>query len=158
MVSRSSLGTQRSGTGSQMNIGRGSLFGSALRRDKIEVTRLIQRVGEQSRWKHFAASSGGVRDISSRRSLGVEYLKARVSNSSKLLKPLVVRREELDRKRHDVCHSAIAVSREAGKSVPLSTIQPTFLDSGGVEKSRAPRTEKVPPPPRMSNTGGVGGG
>jgi hypothetical protein len=48
VVSRSWSGMQRSGTGSQMKRGRGSALGVLIcfRRERIEVTSSIQRVGE----------------------------------------------------------------------------------------------------------------
>lgn len=49
MQFRSSLGVQRSGTGSQMKRGFGHLGFRALRRRRMEVTRSMQRVGEQFR-------------------------------------------------------------------------------------------------------------
>jgi hypothetical protein len=45
---------------------------------RMEVTRSMQRVGEQTIWKDFANSSVGVSESASRRSLGVVYLKARI--------------------------------------------------------------------------------
>ena len=56
--------------------------------------------------------------------------------------------KESSRMRAEVCHEDMSVLAEAGKSYPLSTIQPTLLESGGGEKRRAPRAEKVPAPPR----------
>ena len=39
----------------------------------------------------------------------------------------------------------------------LSTIQEMVFEIGGGEKSRAPKAEKEPAPPKISYTGGVGG-
>ena len=68
-----------------------------------------------------------------------------------------MRREESERKRHDVFQLLICSIIVEGKSLPLSMIQETVRDKGGGEKSRAPRAEYEPPPPKMSNTGGLGG-
>jgi hypothetical protein len=57
-----------------------------------------------------------------------------------------------------VCHRAINSRNSGGKSDPQSIIQPTDLDCGGGEKSRAPRAEYDPAPPTMSLTGGFGEG
>jgi len=45
---------------------------------RMEVTRSMQRVGEQTIWKAFANSRVGVSESASRRSLGVVYLNARI--------------------------------------------------------------------------------
>ncbi len=74
---KSSVGVQRSGTGSQTKRGLGQPGLRVFRRRRMEVTRSIQRVGEQFRWKDFENRRDGVRACSSRRSLGVVYLKAR---------------------------------------------------------------------------------
>ena len=49
MQFRSSEGVQRSGTGSQMKSGLGHPGFTILRRRRMEVTRSMQRVGEQFR-------------------------------------------------------------------------------------------------------------
>lgn len=69
---------QRSGTGSQMKRGLGHPGFRVFRRRRMDVTRSMQRVGEQFRWKDLENRRDGVRACSSRRSLGVVYLKARV--------------------------------------------------------------------------------
>jgi hypothetical protein len=68
-----------------------------------------------------------------------------------------VSREGSNRIRQDVSQDLTCVVILAGKSDPLSTTQETVFESGGGEKRRAPRAEKEPAPPRMSNTGGLGG-
>lgn len=77
MQFRSSEGVQRSGTGSQMKRGLGHPGFKIFRRRRMEVTRSIQRVGEQFKWNDFENRREGVRACSSRRSLGVVYLNAR---------------------------------------------------------------------------------
>jgi hypothetical protein len=43
--------------------------------------------------------------------------------------------------RQEVCQLLMRDWMEVGKSLPLSTIQPIFFETGGGEKSRAPRAE-----------------
>lgn len=45
-----------------------------------------------------------------------------------------------------------------GKSEPASTTQEILLESGAGENKRAPMAAKVPAPPKISDTGGLGGG
>jgi hypothetical protein len=73
----SSVGRHKSGTGSQMKRGFETWGLMAFRRRRMEVTREMQRVGEQIRWKDFENRSWSVRAFSSSRSLGAVYLKAR---------------------------------------------------------------------------------
>lgn len=73
----SSVGRQRSGTGSHMKSGFGAEGLMALRFRRIPVTREMQRTGEQTMWKDLENRRGGVRLFSSMRSLGVVYLNAR---------------------------------------------------------------------------------
>lgn len=71
---------QRSGTGSQMKRGLGGGEGRRVRRrERMLVTRLMQRWGEQMRWNDLDASRAGEsrRSLASRRSFGVVYLKER---------------------------------------------------------------------------------
>lgn len=77
MQFKSSVGRQRSGTGSQINRGFSISLFRALRARRIAVTRSMQRVGEQIRWKDFERRREGVRASVVSRSLGVVYLKAR---------------------------------------------------------------------------------
>jgi len=79
---KSSVGVQRSGTGSQMKRGLGHPGLRAFRRRRTAVTRSMQRVAEHIRWKDLENKRVGVRACSSRRSLGVVYLKARFSEES----------------------------------------------------------------------------
>lgn len=58
-------------------------------------------------------------------------------------------RSGVDRMRQEVCQVMIWESRVEGKSLPLSIIQETVLDSGGGEKRRAPKAENAPAPPRI---------
>jgi len=149
---------QRSGTGSQTNIGRGSPSGFLLMR--IVLTRSMQRSGLQIRWKHFDARSSGEDAIASasRRSLGVVYLKARFSEASYPFQPRVVRRVSSVRAKQKVCQDSIWASIAAGKSDPRSAIHPTVFDRVGAgENKRAPTADHVPAPPKMLKTDGVGG-
>jgi len=82
-----------------------------------------------------------VRACSSRRSLGVVYLKARCWLESYPFQPRVVSRDGSERIRHDVFQDSICVVMLPGKSDPLSTIQEMVWERGGGEKSRAPSAE-----------------
>ena len=59
--------------------------------------------------------------------------------------------------RTEVSQVEIWVEIEGGKSDPSSTIHEIVRDRGGGEKSLAPRAEKVPAPPAIPKTGGLGG-
>lgn len=71
---RSSSDVQKSGTGSQMNSGLEAWGLRALRARRMDVTRFMQREGEQRRWKDLEKRRIGVRSLASRRSFGVVYL------------------------------------------------------------------------------------
>ena len=73
----SSVGVQRSGTGSQMKSGFSARGFTAFLLRNIPVTRSMQRVGEQTMWNDFENTRAGFRAFSSSRSLGVVYLKPR---------------------------------------------------------------------------------
>lgn len=90
---RSSFGRQRSGTGSQMKMGFSAWWLRDLRARRMVVTRLMQRVGEQIRWKDLESRRARGREVASRRSFGVTYLKERFSFSSKEFQPRVVSRD-----------------------------------------------------------------
>lgn len=74
------------------------------------------------------------------------------------LRPLVVFLSGVSRMTQLVSQDRIVSRNSSGKSEPASTIHPTACESGGGEKSRAPRADHDPAPPRMSLTGSVGGG
>lgn len=61
----------------QMKSGFSALGLSALRARRMVVTRSMQRVGLQRRWKDLEKRRVGGRESVVRRSLGVVYLKAR---------------------------------------------------------------------------------
>ncbi len=65
MQLENSSGTQRSGTGSQMNrgLGGGLVRSSCSLRARILVTRSIHLVGEEMRWKDLERRSDGVRAV-----------------------------------------------------------------------------------------------
>lgn len=91
--------------------------------------------------------------------LGVEYLKARVSELSKEFHPRVVRRDGSVRMRDEVCHDLMTVSRAGGKSEPRSRIHDMVLeDVGAGENRRPPIADHVPAPPRISYTDSLGAG
>jgi hypothetical protein len=69
----------RSGTGSHTKSGFSTRGSMALRLRRMEVISLIQRFGLHIKWKLFEKRKAGGRASSSRRSLGVLYLKARFS-------------------------------------------------------------------------------
>ncbi len=77
MQFKSSVGRQRSGTGSHMNRGFSTFGFKAFRARRMVVTRSMQRVGLQRRWKDLANRRVVGRESVVRRSFGVVYLKAR---------------------------------------------------------------------------------
>lgn len=102
-----------------------------------------------------------VRSSAVRRFLAVRYLKERREGSPSEtypFQPRVVSREGSVRMTTEVAQAEMSAAMGSGKSEPRSMIQPTVLESGGGEKSRAPSAEYVPAPPRISTTGGLGDG
>lgn len=73
---------QRSGTGSHTKSGFSARGSMVLRLRRIEVIRLMQRFGLHIKWKLLEKRREGGSARSSRRSLGVLYLKARFSELS----------------------------------------------------------------------------
>lgn len=71
---------QRSGTGSQMNIGFVYRLGgqSVFLLVVMSVTNSLHREGEHMRWKDLESNNVGVRSLAVKRFLGVVYLNARL--------------------------------------------------------------------------------